>query len=109
MGGINDIARGIEVNVIYTNYINIIKELQNNSIQPIIQSTLFTTSKYSKKVATLNKKLKDYANTENIKFIDLNEELSKNGYLLKKYSIDGVHLNANGYNIWKKEIKAYIE
>lgn len=110
MGGINDIIMGLSVDDIYSNYIKIIEKLERNNIRSIIQSTLFTTKlQYADKVELLNKKLEKYALEQNIDFIDLNKVLSKDKFLLEKYSIDGIHLNAQGYNVWKKAMLPYIE
>jgi lysophospholipase L1-like esterase len=109
MGGINDIGRGYDVDTIFKNYKLIIKKLQINNIIPIVQSTLFTTNKkYSIKVRRLNRLLIEYCKNNKIDFINLNSKLSKNGILIQDYTYDGVHLNANGYEIWKNEITKYL-
>lgn len=110
MGGINDIFKGIEVNQIFSNYIKIIEALKNKNIVPYIQSTLYNNRdiNLNVKVTELNNLLKEYAIKNNITYIDLNEKLSKNDLLIADYTYDSVHLNSNGYKIWKKEIEQYI-
>ena len=109
MGGINDIGKGYEVNKIFKNYIKIIEKLKAHNIEPIVQSTLFTTkSKHKNKVKKLNSLLVLYCKNNKIKFINLNDKLSNNGILIKDYTYDGVHLNANGYKIWIDKIRKYL-
>lgn len=110
MGGINDLARGVKVNQIFSNYIKIVEALKSKNIVPYIQSTLYNNSdiNLNVKVTELNNLLKEYAIKNNITYIDLNEKLSKNDLLIADYTYDSVHLNSNGYKIWKKEIEQYI-
>lgn len=110
MGGINDIYRGVKVNQIFSNYIKIIEALKSKNIVPYIQSTLYNSARndLNSSVTELNNLLKEYAIKNNITYIDLNEKLSKNNSLISDYTYDGLHLNSNGYKIWKKEIEQYI-
>ena len=107
MGGINDFIRGVSANKVFINYTKILKDLQNNGITPIIQSTLYvseTISNWSiinKKVDELNKMLREYANKEDVIFIDVNKELSTGGALDSIYTYDGVHLLGSGYVKWR--------
>ena len=107
MGGINDFIRGVSANKVFINYTKILKDLRNNGITPIIQSTLYvseTISNWSiinKKVDELNKMLREYANKEDVIFIDVNKELSTGGALDSIYTYDGVHLLGSGYVKWR--------
>ena len=107
MGGINDFIRGVSANKVFINYTKILKDLQNSGITPIIQSTLYvseTISNWSiinKKVDELNKMLREYANKEDVIFIDVNKELSTGGALDSIYTYDGVHLLGSGYVKWR--------
>lgn len=106
MGGINDLSRDIDVNTVFNNFKKIITILQENGIEPIIQSTLYTTSpQYAIQITELNNFLADYSIHNNIKFINLNKVLSKNNLLCEEYTSDGVHLNHKGYLLWKNEIQ----
>jgi len=109
MGGINDIDRGRDVSKIFSNYKLIIKSLKRKNITPLVQSTLYTQiESHSEKVSQLNTLLKTYCQESNITYIDLNKKLSKNNLLMENYTADGIHLNANGYTIWRDEIKNII-
>ena len=104
MIGVNDILMGKSVTKIFSNYVKIINILKSKNITPIVESTLYvvkgTPPLYNKKIKKLNKLLKDYASKNGLKFLDLNAKLAPNGYLEKRYSLDGLHLNGNGYLIW---------
>jgi lysophospholipase L1-like esterase len=107
MGGINDINKDIPVSDIFLNFTKIIEELQANKITPIIQSTLFVSTRRTnwkeknEKVNELNSMLMDYAKANDISFIDINKELASNGALDSSYTYDGIHLVGNGYEKWR--------
>lgn len=115
MLGINDIAKNRSVENICEDYIQIITILEQNNVQPIIQSTLYVSTKYTpplnkpigeinSDVERLNTRLEQYCKRNNIVFINLNDELSENMTLKEEFTNDGVHLNGDGYNIWKRKI-----
>ncbi|MCP3850959.1 MAG: lipolytic protein [Gammaproteobacteria bacterium] len=110
MGGINDISKGIPVETIFLNYTKIVNDLQANNIIPIIQSTLYVSTKrrnwkeWNKEVNELNDLLHNYSKTNGVHFIDINKELEVNGALNSSYTYDGVHLLGNGYKKWRELI-----
>jgi lysophospholipase L1-like esterase len=111
MIGINDLLRGQSVEYIFNNYKIIIIKLKVLGIKPIIQSTLYIrtrTNIINQKVKKLNNLLLEYTKKNKIEFIDLNTKLAPNKVLLKKYSLDGLHLNGQGYILWSKILKRYI-
>lgn len=113
MIGINDLGVNISVDEIFSNYVKIITKLKQHGITPYIQSVLFVGDKYAYRnndISKLNSKLKSFSEKENVVFIDLNKVLSDNGKLRKSYSsADDIHLNGEGYYIWKNSIKKYIQ
>lgn len=110
MGGINDIAKGVPIEEIYSNIIIIIETLKTKKITPIVQSTLYTRKlKYNEKVWILNKLLADYARREGITFIDVNKKLAKNNKILNKYTFDGIHLSKNAYILWAGELRKILK
>ncbi|MBO7372573.1 MAG: hypothetical protein J6U34_08710 [Bacteroidales bacterium] len=110
MGGINDLTNpASNVDQVWKDYDKLLaameKELPNT--MRIIQSTLPVTAERDRdgiinpKVAELNKYLLAAAKKYNYRFIDVAEALSdENGCLKPEYSIDGLHLNADGYFAW---------
>jgi len=59
-------------------------------------------------VKILNDYLIEQCKMKSIQYIDVNKGLTENNILLNKYSNDGVHLNGDGYMIWKDTISPYI-
>ncbi len=113
MIGINDLGKGKSVDYVFDNYKKIVTMLKQKNMQPIIQSTLFVDSvkiHYIKNnhVEQLNNKLKKYAIENDLIYIDLNTELSKDKKLRSDYSYDGIHLNGDGYKAWKEVLKPYL-
>jgi lysophospholipase L1-like esterase len=114
MGGINDIYNWIPIDIIYQNYIRIIKELKAHNIKVVIQSTLYVAQSYTSsadrniQVEKLNMMLLDYAKKNGIDFIDLNSKLSKNKYLNNDVTIDGLHLAPKGFKIWGREVELLL-
>jgi lysophospholipase L1-like esterase len=115
--GINDISRNIPDEMIVANYRKIISRIQSGSPQTKIYfhtllpvNNEFTQFKnhYNKDehIAFLNNSLKAIAKETKITLIDLHPILQDaNGKLDKKYTIDGLHINAEGYEVWKKLLR----
>lgn len=110
MGGINDIYSGYSPETVFSVYVKVIRELQKHNIIPVIQSTLFVSSKWhdarekNPLVNKLNLLLKDYAHNNNVTFVDLIPKMTQNGLLRDELTYDGLHLNAGGYTIWREEL-----
>jgi lysophospholipase L1-like esterase len=112
MIGINDFSRHKSVDEVFENYKKIIENLHKKEIKIYIQSTLYVgenqPKRLNKSVELLNQKLQEYSINNNLTFIDLNKLLSPNKVLEKKFSLDEVHLNGDGYRLWCEEIKKYL-
>jgi lysophospholipase L1-like esterase len=106
-GGINDLLAGVPLQRVYENYLKMIAILQAKKIQIITHSIIYTTDNQEVNINILdfNSKLKDYCTIHKIIWIDMNEQLSQDGKLLKKYSLDGIHLNKEAYWIWAEKLK----
>lgn len=111
MIGTNDIGKGINIEIIFNNYKEIIEKLKGNDIEPVILSVLYTYNnpkRDNKVIKNLNDNLKQLSSELDIPYVDLNTGLSKNGDLIRNYSNDGLHLNGSGYAVWVEAISAYI-
>jgi lysophospholipase L1-like esterase len=110
MIGINDISKNRRVDAIKKNYSKIIDKILSNNVSLFIQSTLNTRNiERNKKVEILNNYLVEQCKLLSITYIDINSKLLDNDDLLsEKYSNDGVHLNGEGYIIWKNILLPYI-
>jgi lysophospholipase L1-like esterase len=121
--GINDISRNIPDSVIVRNYCLLIQRIRASSPRTKIYfhtllpvNNTFTQFKnhYNKDahVHFVNAELKKIAKEEKITLIDLYPHfLDGQGRLDKKYTIDGLHLNAEGYKVWAGILKKgkYLE
>lgn len=111
--GLNDFAYGVSVEQVFTNYRQIVGQLQQNGIRVFIQSTL-ECSKSScgsqlEKVRALNQKLEAYAKENKLVYIDLNIPLAYNvSGLLPQYTPDGGHLLGSGYAVWANLLEPYM-
>jgi lysophospholipase L1-like esterase len=115
--GINDISRNIPDSVIADNYRKIIQRIKKESPRTKIyfQTLLpvnneFTQFKnhYNKDehILWLNERIKALGKQENITVIDLYPHfLNSEKKLDNKYTLDGLHLNAEGYKIWAALLK----
>jgi lysophospholipase L1-like esterase len=116
MGGINDIkSNEAAPEEIARNHRRIVTELIDRQIKPVITSTLYVSpserkhKKINKKVDELNNLLKKLSDEKGLSFIDLNSKLANRDSLAEKYTIDGVHLLGNAYQIWGDEISKVLE
>lgn len=117
MIGINDLVfKNKSIENILENYKQILHELKTNipETKVLIQSVL-----------PVNNQIKDYYNNENIlvlnmglkklsqafqyEYIDIYPRLADStNQLDTRYTLDGLHLNGQGYLVWKKVIEQYV-
>ena len=114
MLGHNDLSRNENQTVenVFYSYEKILTQLKTNGIIPYIQSTLLSGEQYralNEKINELNVRLAALCQKEGLVYIDLNSTFAKDGVLNSSYSNDDVHLNGEGYLIWKDQIKKYLE
>ncbi|OQP62808.1 sialate O-acetylesterase [Niastella vici] len=118
--GINDIEHNIPDSLIVNNYRRIIRQIKAESPRTKIYfhtllpvNNEFTQFKkhYNKDehILFVNTELKKIAAEENITLIDLHPHfLDAANKLDKKYTQDGLHLNAEGYKVWAGILKQYL-
>lgn len=111
--GINDISRNIPDSFILSNYKKIIESIQKESpstkiffqtLLPVNNEFTQFKNHYNKDehILHVNEELKKLAAKEKVGLIDLYPHfLGTDKKLDKKYTIDGLHLNAEGYQVWK--------
>ena len=110
MGGINDITNpNKSVDVIWKDYERLLAKIRKDlpTTALFVQSTLPVTAEHDRdnatnpKVAELNKYLAAASEKYSYTFVDLTQAMcDENGYLKSDYSIDGLHLSADGYFVW---------
>ncbi|MES2374624.1 MAG: GDSL-type esterase/lipase family protein [Bacteroidota bacterium] len=110
--GINDISRNVPDERIIDNYRKIISRIKTGSpatkiyfhtLLPVNNDFTQFKNHYNKDehIAFINNNLKKIAAETRITLIDLHPHfLDTNGKLDKKYTIDGLHINAEGYKVW---------
>lgn len=114
MVGVNDLALNIKKDTIINNYDSIIKTLKTKipNTALYIQSVLPVNSSGSKinnqDIDNLNIRIKELANKYSFDYIDINSKLKENEQLNNDYTIDGIHLKGNAYEIWVNNIKFFI-
>jgi lysophospholipase L1-like esterase len=117
MIGINDFTdAGRSVEAVFDDYTKIIAALKQDGAEVFVQSTLMCNERKAvwkscaaanAKIRQLNKKLAVPGQKE-FTFIDINRKLADEGGLKSELTYDGVHLNGNGYLLWRDEIAPFV-
>lgn len=108
---------------IVENYEEILSVLHDNlpnsdifiqSILPVNESLntqTYNTDKINDDIYNLNQQLKQLASRKNATYVDLYSTFvsSGNGNLDASLTIDGLHLNNKGYELWINELEDYIQ
>ncbi|HEY9665700.1 MAG TPA: GDSL-type esterase/lipase family protein [Coleofasciculaceae cyanobacterium] len=114
MIGINDINQGRQVEDIFNSYEKILTKLRSQTpetsvfIQSLlpVNNRLFPNNLVNQKVILLNEKLRELTQKSSFQYIDLFPYfLDSNQELDARYTTDGVHVNGQGYLLWKKIIE----
>jgi lysophospholipase L1-like esterase len=111
MIGINDLAQNRSVDEIFSDYVKVLEQLISHNITPYIQSTILAGGRHidrNKSIIMLNLRLKNWAEENGLVFIDLNQKLAADGSLNMSFSDDGIHLNGQGYAVWKTAIHNFL-
>ncbi|MGZ5287736.1 MAG: GDSL-type esterase/lipase family protein [Flavisolibacter sp.] len=115
--GINDISRNIPDSLILSNYKKIIHHIRRESpataiyfhtLMPVNNSFTQFKNHYNKDehILYVNEQLKKIIAEEKVTLIDLYPHfLGADKKLDPKYTIDGLHLNAEGYKLWANILK----
>lgn len=117
MIGTNDLAYGKSVEYIIENYKKIILRITGSTpgTKIYIQSVIPTDDAvhYTRKnndIIAVNDRLREIAAASGLTYIDLFSLFClENNKLNPEYSIDGLHLNGKGYEVWKEAIIKYVE
>jgi lysophospholipase L1-like esterase len=123
MIGINDLIRGVGDKEISTNQRRIIRYLRRNHPQTeiIVQSILPHGGEEAtwegrekllaipnRRIRKLNEELHRIATQQNVQYINLHPLFTnKQGDLRREFTTDGLHLNQQGYLIWRTALQIY--
>ena len=120
MIGINDMNWGISNDTIAMNIREIVQRIKAESPRTriVVQSILPTNDYYGlftghtkrwEDVAVINGMLEEMADEEDVEYLDLFSRFAnEDGKLNIAYSNDGLHLNGDGYLLWKEIIEDEI-
>lgn len=118
--GINDIQHNTPDSIIVSNYKKIIQHIKSASpttkiyfqtLLPVNNEFTQFKNHYNKDehILYVNSELKKLAEEEKITLINLHSHfLNAEKKLEKKYTMDGLHLNAAGYTLWASILKPYL-
>lgn len=62
----------------------------------------------NEKIIWANSRIRDIAERNNCEYVDVWERIQQDGILPTQYTIDGLHLNEKGYEVWAGVIKPLI-
>jgi lysophospholipase L1-like esterase len=117
MIGINDLARNIPDSVILSNYKRMVRQIKAGSPSTTIyfQTLLPTNRSFGKmknhygkdeQIVRINAALAALALQESFQLINLYQHFAnEQGQLKEVYTWDGVHLTAEGYQLWAEVLK----
>jgi lysophospholipase L1-like esterase len=117
MIGVNDLRHDVSIEEIMKNYQSILENINSDSPQTkiFIQSVIPVNELIGKPKTTseeilkLNIQIENLASQFKIPFVNIFASLiDEDGYLNKKYSEDGLHINGDGYSVWKSIIEKYV-
>lgn len=118
--GINDIARNIPDSVLVDNYKKMITRIKKespktriyfNTLLPV-NNTFPAKNHFGRdgQIAFVNNALIQLCSTEKVTAIDIHPKfLDADKRLDKKYTYDGLHLNAAGYKLWAELLKPFLK
>jgi lysophospholipase L1-like esterase len=110
MAGTNDILQGRStLDQTVKDYDDMLALFLGSQSVPIITLVPLTTdSAQNKSINSLNSKILNLAEKYNAKVIDLNPELAPKNQLLPIFTLDGVHLTTQAYEIWASKIRKIL-
>jgi lysophospholipase L1-like esterase len=119
--GVNDLSKGLTDQEILANYRKILTRIKAESPATMVyvQSILPVNPFYNQypnhtnkteRIKAINPELKKMASELGYRYVDLFSLMAdKNDLLRKDLSLDGLHLNYNGYKIWVDAVRPLIK
>lgn len=123
--GINDLIRGVASETILENQRQIVRDLRwvHPNAQIVVQSILPHGGEKSSwegrerllaipnpRIREINRQLREVANSENALFLDLHPLFADDqGNLRPELSTDGLHLNDQGYLVWRSALQLFSQ
>ncbi|GAA4895869.1 SGNH/GDSL hydrolase family protein [Flaviramulus aquimarinus] len=112
--GINDLFRDdMTASMVFNNILSIVNQIHDGSAETkiYVQTILpTTTSNIKEKIQLTNQMLDKSESDQPYELIQLYTHfVTEENAMNMEMSVDGVHLNENGYNLWVKNIKNLID
>lgn len=109
MAGVNDLKNGASDQTILLNLRQIIQQLRRThpQTQVVVQSILPTRVLpiANHRITNLNRQLQAIAHQNGAYYLDVHSQMTDStGYLRPELTTDGLHLNANGYEVWRSAL-----
>ena len=114
--GIDELLKENDKSQYLKNMENLVQKLQKEmkksriyieSLYPIIETTDIPIT--NEDIIEINKELKEIIDSSSITYIDLYHHLQEKGQLASQYSLDGIHLNEEGYARVSTTLRAYLK
>lgn len=112
--GINDLRQGYPVDTVFARMRGIMRKLRSKGIEPVLLSvipiradmwqTSVSVDTINARVSALNARLRVLCYQMGSAWVDLSG-LSEGGRLRLSYTVDGIHLNAKGYEVVYEIVK----
>lgn len=118
MIGINDLRYEIPTVELLNNYKRILNKLHKEipetkvyvqSILPVRYDASMDVSMISnKEIKRINSELVELANELGYEYVDLHSLYEESGEMNNELTTDGIHLNGEGYRVWKDILSNYV-
>lgn len=116
MIGTNDIGQGESKDVVIKNYNEILESLKSNlpNTEVYVQSLLPVnevpeSKRKNEDIISINSEISLLSDKYNYTYIDLFSDFLVNGELNKEFTLDGLHINGQGYSLWANKVKGYSD
>jgi lysophospholipase L1-like esterase len=117
MDGINDLGKNRSISYIMNNYKKMVDQLSKEtphtklylqSVLPI-NNRIRNHRRTNDEIKALNLQIEKLAKAYDATYIDLFKLfINKEGMLSEELTTDGIHINGNGYQLWRKSIYDYV-
>jgi lysophospholipase L1-like esterase len=110
MIGINDLSQGMKSEAIIGRYSEIVARLNERGNKVYAQSILFTQDvDLNRRIAHANASIQQLcAKARDCTYLDINRAIAPEGVLPTDKTIDGIHVNAQGYRLWAGAIRSRL-
>lgn len=109
--GINDLFQGKSPEFVSDNILKIAETIHKNSKSTKIYIQTILPTKHDfliEKISTVNTSVRKNKSSH-FELIDLHDFfMDDNDFMKKEYTVDGVHLNEEGYKLWTDKIKKQV-